>query len=353
MSVSHQYFNSTHNFDVTVKSLLLGFTRPENTKIASCTNVVVFGTTEASASAYVANLLKAKTTSPIRCVGVDTKPHSLRGRGFSGYIVMLPELQYVGNAFFSNFADLYDVLDTANCGTLPDGDYKDSQILFANRQIEAAFFGALFECWKSRQELHSKWHFDSEAPMFSRNVTHGILSAGTSLGSDYLGYGDDADYKDTDPDSRVAPPILLDLGKVVSELLVPGREHYRVSPTFHPVRFGPEFCALSADQIYNAIFRFEAIDSHGGKRTTCVHDDVAKKLFLSQIRPSVCVGSIYASGQCGISAPETIWLNVDDFQVEQKPKKAKQKAAVGKGVNIQIGDNGSIHTSGNVEIKTQ
>lgn len=348
MGISNQYFNSTYNFDVTVKSLLLGFTRPENLKTATCTNVVVFGTTEASANAYVSNLLKAKLGKTVRCVGVDSKPNSLRGHGFSGYIVMLPELQYVGNSFFSNFADLFDVLDTANCGTLPDGDYKDLQILFANRQIEAAFFGALFERWKSRQVLNSKWHFDDEDPKFSRCASS-IVSACGSIGSDYLGYGDDADYKDVDADSRIAPPIQIDLGKVVSQLLVPGREHYRVSPTFHPIRFGREFLALSAEQISTAIFKFEAVDSRGDRRRTCVHDDVAKKLFLSQIRQDICVGSIYSHGECGISAPDTVYLNVDDLEIEKKPK---PKKSVAVGMKLEGSGAITITTPGETVVNT-
>jgi hypothetical protein len=349
MSINHQYFNSAFNFDVTVKSLLLGFTRPENAKIASCTNVVVVGTTEASASAYVANILKAKNTNTVRCVGVDSKPSSLRGHGFSGYIVMLPELQYVGNSFITSFVDLFEVLETANLGTTADGDYKDLQILFANRSIEAAFFGAMFERWKNRQNCKYKWHIDGDEPKYMV----GLLAGSAMPASEYLGYGDEADYKDADPEFRIAPPIQMDLGKVVSELLVPGREHYRVSPAGHPIRFGREFISLSAEQIYTMLYKFEALEASGaGRRTLCIHDDIAKKLFLSNIRPDVCVGSVYSSGECGSQAPAPVFISAQDMEIEL-PKKSKAKSkTVATGMKLEGSGSITLTTPGETVVNT-
>lgn len=343
MTVHHQYFNSTYNFDVTVKSLLLGFTRPENLKTSTCTNVVVFGTTEASANAYVSNLLKAKVGKTVQCVGVDSKPHGLRGHGFSGYIVMLPELQYVGNAFISNITDLFNVLDVANCGKMADGDYKDLQILFANRQIEASFFGALFERWKTDRAKENKWHFDAEEPMFSRHASV-VLSACGGIGSEFLGYGTDDDYGDTEPENRIAPPTNIDLGKVVSILLAKGNEHYRVNPSMHPIRFGPEFCSLSAEQIRNVLYKFDAFDSVNGKRTVCLHDYVAKKLFLDGIRPDICVGTVYSYGECGAAGEKTKYVSVDELEVDKtlKGKKPKREIVIGGKGDITITTPGEL-----------
>lgn len=346
MTVHFQHFNSTHNFDVTVKSLLLGFTRPENVKTSTCTNVVVFGTTEASATAFVSSLLKLKDCKTVRCAGVDSKPSELAGQGFSGYLIMLPELQYVGNAFFSNFVELYNVLNTANCGKMPDGDYKDLQILFANRQIEAAFFGALFERWKTDVTIHHGWHIDAEEPKYSRALTLGA-SAFAAKG-DFLGYGTDAEYGDADPGLRIAPPTLIDLGKVVSKLLNPGCSHVRVNPGAHPIRFGHEFCTLSSDQMRSVIYRFES-DNRSDRRIVCLHDDILRKMFLDSITEVACVGSIYGTAECGMAAKETEYVPIDELEITPiKVGTASKKAS------IQIGDNGSVHITapGDIVVNT-
>lgn len=293
MSINSSFFMSDFNFDVTVKSLLLGFSRKENVKVTGCTNVVVFGTTEASSQAYVSNMLKGTIPENIQCAGVDTNHAHYRGKGFSGYIVMLPELRYVGNEHYDKIIDTFEVLSTANQGKMGTGEYKDLEILFARRDIEASFFGSLFEKWKTEQENHG-WYFYGEHKEFSRAHNHFEID---KFSSHYLGFGDDADYGDADKTLRIAPPIVLSWTKVAALLL--GKENTHVSrQMMHPVRFGPEFNALTPHAISTAILKFTVNDpasiAMGQQRVVCVHDSLARSIFEERMRPTLAIGTQYA-----------------------------------------------------------
>lgn len=299
MSINSSFFMSDFNFDVTVKSLLIGFSRKETAKETGCNNVVIFGTTESSAQAYVSNILKGVITENIQCAGVDTKPSSLRGRGFSGYIVMLPELRFVGAEHFDVITDVVSVLHTANHGTMSNGDYKDLEIFFARRDIEAAFFGSLFEKWKTEKEKHG-WHFYGEHCEYSRSRSRTELNVDCKAPKEYLGFGDEDDYKKTPNALRMAPPVVLSWAKVATRLLA-NRNTHVTDQMMHPVRFGPSFNALSPQMLHLAIDKFNQQDLGPGVggRTVCIHDSLALILFEERMRPSLAIGSQYDCCEAG------------------------------------------------------
>lgn len=307
MSINSSFFMSAFNFDVTVKSLLLGFTRKENVKVTGCTNVVVFGTTEASAQAYVANVLKGVIPDNVQCAGVDSVPSHYAGKGFSGYIVMLPELRFVSAEFFDKIVDVVEMLKRANCGEMSNHEYKDLEILFGNRDIEAAFFGSTFERWKTEKERHHDWHIYGEIPKYSRNRLDSptIFAQTPYLGEEKPEFGED----EPAPERQIEPYVLA-WDKVVLQLLAEGREGARVTHgDTHPVRFGPEFAALSPHMLYTAINKFTFSDMieakmaamAGNTRIICVHDSLALILFTEQIRPHLAVGDQYVT-ESGVTA---------------------------------------------------
>jgi hypothetical protein len=309
MSINSSFFMSDHNFDVTVKSLLLGYSRKETAKVSGCVNVVVFGTTEASATAYVSNLLKGAITENIRCAGVDTKSCEMRGKGFSGYIVMLPEMRYIGAEHFDKITETVEVLTIANCGKNGIGEYKDLEILFANRDIEASFFGSLFEKWKTERENTDDWHIYGEHVQFSRTrLDRPSKSHSVYLGEDDIEEAVDPDakpIKNSVKGLRFAPPIVLSWTKVAEKLLAEGRELATVTTqVLHPVRFGPQFKALSPYELHRAIIKFSRAPMQNGNsgRTVCVHDSLARMLFEDQVRPCLAIGRQYAT-ECGVADP--------------------------------------------------
>lgn len=298
MSINSSFFMSDFNFDVTVKSLLLGFSRKENVNETGCNNVVIFGTTESSAQAYVSNILKGTIPSNIVCAGVDTNPAHLRGKGFSGYVVMLPELRFVAHEHYDKITDVFEVLATSNLGKMGTGEYKDLEIFFARRDIEARFFGSLFEKWKTGQENRG-WHFYGEHCEFSRSRKN-LEGRPDKAPTEYLGFGDEADYKKNPTALRMAPPIVLSWTKVVDCLFGKGNTHV-TEQTMHPVRFGPAFSALSPNMLRRAIEKFNQQDLGPGVggRTVCIHDSLALILFEDRIRPSLAIGSQYDCCEAG------------------------------------------------------
>ncbi len=297
MSINSSFFMSDFNFDVTVKSLLLGFSRKENVKVTGCVNVVVFGTTEASASAYVSNLLKGATPENIRCSGVDTKPATVRGKGFSGYIVMLPELRFLGAEHFDKITDVIEVYQYANQGQMDNHEYKDLEILFGNRDIEGAFFGSEFEKWKTDRENTRGWHIYGEHVKYSRARFGGrptIAAKGQYLGEESLDIGDEAAAA-----GRQAEPYVLSWTKVAALLLAKDRRHAVVDPhDTHAVRFDEQFTAMSPQMLYSAIGKFAAPDTlqtpDTVKRIVCIHDSLARMLFEDSVKPDLAIGDQFA-----------------------------------------------------------
>lgn len=297
MSINSSFFMSDFNFDVTVKSLLLGFSRKENVKVTGCNNMVVFGTTEASSQAYVSNILKGAIPENIKCAGVDTNAAHYRGKGFSGYIVMLPELRFVAHEHYDRITEVIEVLDIANKGMMGTGEYKDLEILFARRDIEARLFGSLFEKWKTGQEQRG-WHFYGEHCEFSRDPKR-MLDREDST-KEYLGFGDEADYKKAPGALRMAPPVVLSWTKVVECLFGKGNTHV-TEQMMHPVRFGPAFSALSPNMLRRVIDKFnqQNLGPGVGARTVCIHDSLALILFEDRMRPSLAIGSQYDCCESG------------------------------------------------------
>lgn len=292
MPISSQVVHDADAFDVIAKSLLLGFSRPANAKQFGpnffVDQLAVFGTTEASAMAYVKSAITGKIPDSICCVGADTQNNSFAASHFSGTILMLPELAYVSDQYSDTLAVRVQHLLDISSGHLPAPlvGHKDLHIIFAKRETEEAILGALFEQFKTRLERQHDTHFEifDEDPSYQRKYR---LVAGCVGGE---------------------PPVIhhLDPQLIVTHLLFNrnAKNHYRVDPGFEIVSFGEDFACFDAQTLCWMLDQFnhcgQSLDQMrlDTRRKILIHDKLASIIFKAEIdmnryfrrEPGMCVG---------------------------------------------------------------
>lgn len=293
MQISSQVVHNADAFDVIAKSLLLGFSRPANAKQFGpnffVDQIAVFGTTEASALAYVKSAITGKIPDTINCVGADTQNNAFSSSHFCGTVLMLPELAYVSDQYSDLLALRVQHLLEISSGHLPAPlvGHKDLHIIFAKRETEEAILGALFEQFKTQLERQADTHFEifDENPMYGRKYR---VAAGSCGGT---------------------PPVIhqLDPHAIVNYLLFNRHQknHYRVDPGFEIVSFGEDFACFDSQTLCWMFDQFnhcgQTVDDMrlDTRRKIMIHDKLAAILFKQQIEmaryfrrePGLCTGN--------------------------------------------------------------
>lgn len=303
MKISSQVINSAETFDIIAKALLLGFSRPDNMKRFTpqkfIDTVAVFGTTEASAAAYVQSAIKGKIPETICCVGADTRNNSFVSQHFTGMVLMLPELAYVSDSYADNLATRIAHLLEISSGHLPAPivGYKDLHIVFAKQETEQAILGSLFEQFKTRLEQQPDVNYEITGEHASYGRRCRVIAG--SCG--------------------VEPEKIVELDPhYVSNCLMFNRSsknHYRVEPGIESVSFGEDFACFDASTLawmfeqFNHQWLNMGDNQHSTtlnqRRKIYIHDKLAEILFEAQInmpryfRPEHGVASMTAMDYSG------------------------------------------------------
>jgi hypothetical protein len=280
MYLNTQVIACEESFNTLAKSVLLGFSRAETAKrfdAIPMTTVAVFGTTQASAMAFVRNAVTGKLPVSIACLGADTDFDSLMISSFSGTALMLPELAYVSNQYMDTIAThlnkLYDrTLSDGGMRLTNLGKWKELHVIFAKQETEHAVLGATFEKYKNAFERRRDCSFEitGEQTQYARQYRiAGCASGGIE-----------------------EPKIIeLNINEVMSRLVynTDKKRHYMVAQCLQPVYFNEDFAKLDPDMIEWLFSQF----NHSAtamvqpqieeRRRIIVNDAVVATLFKHQI----------------------------------------------------------------------
>lgn len=280
MYINTQVIACTESFNTIAKSVLLGHSRNAPSKIFEAVpmvTVAVFGTTEASAEAFVKSAVTGKIPGTIVCFGADSDFDAKKISHFSGTALMLPELAYVSDQFMDTLVQHLEQLTERtmnNVGMRLDkvGTFKELHVIFAKQETENAILGAKFERFKNSLEYRHGFDIsiDAEHTQYIRKYRVGGACSGSC-----------------------EPVIIhhLDISKVMGKLVynTDKKNHFFVQAGLETVYFGEQFAKLDPETIEWLLMQF----NHSATTTTkpeiterrkiILHDLVAARLFKGTI----------------------------------------------------------------------
>lgn len=258
MEVMSVALRDTTNFDNLVKTLLVGFNQAKSivTDRPSC---VVFGTTTESATAFVSNLVKAaKVPANVMCVGANYNMDNLMDVELDGYIILLPEVDFLANKYINDLAAGLNHLLQRSVD-----NHADAVILSPYRDLETKLFTAMYERYKDLLDDRRSITAIHEKNQYSRHYIQPVV-----------------------PEECGERMIRLDPHKV-HKFLFPAvtaeYEHSKyntVLPCATPVYFTEAFAAFDARLIDQMLWAFSrSSEVTDVKRRLFVDDAVIEKLF--------------------------------------------------------------------------
>lgn len=280
MYINTQVIACTESFNTIAKSVLLGHSRNAPSKVFEAVpmvTVAVFGTTEASAEAFVKSAVTGRIPSTIVCFGADSDFDAKKISHFSGTALMLPELAYVSDQFMDTLVQHLEQLTERtmnNVGMRLDkvGTFKELHVIFAKQETENAILGAKFERFKNSLEYRNGFNIsiDAEHTQYIRKYRVGGACSG------------------------VCEPVIihyLDISKVMGKLVynTDKKNHFFVQAGLETVYFGEQFAKLDPETIEWLLMQFNHSSTTTSKpeiterRKIILHDLVAARLFKGTI----------------------------------------------------------------------